>query len=109
VHLHGEYAAGWIKRGPSGVIGTNKKCANDTVDELLHDWTTGHLNAPADASRAAIDALLHERVANLVDWQGWQAIDAVETAAGEPQGRPRVKLVTYDALNDAAKGAGTTA
>lgn len=109
VHLHGEYTAGWIKRGPSGVIGTNKKCANDTVDELLNDFTTGHLNAPTDPSREAIDALLRERVADLVDWSGWQAIDAVETAAGEPQGRPRVKLVSYDALNAAAKGAGTAA
>ncbi len=109
VHLHGEYTAGWIKRGPSGVIGTNKKCANDTVDQLLNDWTTGHLNTPTDPSRAGIDALLAERVADLVDWQGWQAIDAAEVAAGEPQGRPRVKLVTYEALNAAAKGAGTAA
>ncbi len=58
------------------MIGTNKKCANDTVDELLNDVTTGHLNEPADPSREAIDALLRERVADLVDWQGWQAIDA---------------------------------
>ncbi|MFT4035474.1 MAG: FAD-dependent oxidoreductase [Patulibacter sp.] len=110
-HLHGEYAAGWIKRGPSGVIGTNKKCANDTVDELLHDWTTGHLNAPQDPSRAAIDALLRGRVGDdLVEWAGWKAIDAAEIAAGAPQGRPRVKLVTYDALGEAAKAAtGATA
>ncbi len=108
-HLHGEYTAGWIKRGPSGVIGTNKKCATDTVNELLHDLTTEHLNAPANPDPAAIDALIRERVPGVVDWAGWQAIDAVETAAGEPQGRPRVKLVTYEALQDAASGAGATA
>jgi ferredoxin/flavodoxin---NADP+ reductase len=106
---HGEYTAGWIKRGPSGVIGTNKKCANDTVEAVLNDWTTDHLNAPEDPTREGIDALLAERVANRVDWGGWQAIDAAEQAAGEPQGRPRVKLVTYDALNDAARGAGAAA
>ena len=109
-HLHGEYTAGWIKRGPSGVIGTNKKCATDTVNELLHDLTTKHLNAPTDTDPASIDALIRERVPGVVDWAGWQAIDAVETAAGEPQGRPRVKLVTYESLHDAAKrGAGATA
>ncbi|MDQ8043984.1 MAG: FAD-dependent oxidoreductase [Solirubrobacteraceae bacterium] len=108
-HLAGEYTAGWIKRGPSGVIGTNKKCAHDTVDELLHDLTTSHLAQPSDPDPASVDALLRERVPGLVDWDGWHAIDAVETAAGEPQGRPRVKLVTYDALHEAAAGAGTTA
>jgi ferredoxin/flavodoxin---NADP+ reductase len=102
VHLHGEYTAGWIKRGPSGVIGTNKKCANDTVEALLNDWTTGHLNEPTDPSRDGIVAIVRERAANLVEWSGWQAIDAAEVAAGEAQGRPRVKLVTYDALNAAA-------
>lgn len=108
-HLHGEYTAGWIKRGPSGVIGTNKKCATDTVAELLHDLTTKHLASPANVDPAAIDALIRERVPNVVDWAGWQAIDQVETDAGEPQGRPRVKLVTYDALHDAAANAGATA
>jgi ferredoxin--NADP+ reductase len=102
VALHGEYTAGWIKRGPSGVIGTNKKCASDTVDALLHDWTTGHLGSPTDPSRAGIDALLAERVPAATDWSGWQAIDATEVAAGAAQERPRVKLVTYDALNAAA-------
>ncbi len=108
-HLHGEYTAGWIKRGPSGVIGTNKKCATDTVNELLHDLATEHLNAPTDVDPASIDALIRERVPGVVAWGGWKAIDAVETAAGEPQGRPRVKLVTYEALNEAAAGAGAAA
>ncbi|MDO9352885.1 MAG: FAD-dependent oxidoreductase [Solirubrobacteraceae bacterium] len=108
-HLHGEYTAGWIKRGPSGVIGTNKKCATDTVNELLHDLTTGHLASPADPDPASLDALVRERVPNVVDWAGWQAIDAVETAAGEPQGRPRVKLVTLESLHEAATGAGAPA
>ncbi len=108
-HLHGEYTAGWIKRGPSGVIGTNKKCAHDTVDELLHDLTTGRMNAPEDPGRESIEAILRERVADLVEWSGWRAIDDAEVGAGEAQGRPRVKLVTHDALREAARGASATA
>lgn len=104
-HLHGEYTAGWVKRGPSGVIGTNKKCAVETVDHLLHDLTTQHLATPSDADPARIDALIRARVPDVVTWAGWQAIDAAETAAGEPQGRPRVKLVTHEALTEASKAA----
>src|SRR4051812_29453176 len=85
----GEYAVGWIKRGPSGVIGTNKKCAADTVARILEDRDAGRLGRPA---RPAGD-WLRERVADIVTWDGWNAIDAHESAAGEPHGRPRVKLV----------------
>jgi ferredoxin/flavodoxin---NADP+ reductase len=91
--LPGEYAAGWIKRGPSGVIGTNKKCATDTVARLVDDAASGRLNAPADADRDAIEPWLRSRVPGLVTWAGWRAIDDHEVAAGEPQSRPRVKLV----------------
>lgn len=97
----GEYTAGWIKRGPSGVIGTNKKCAQDTVDLLIDDMQGGAL-LPVDAIEpAALDALLESRDIKLVDWAGWQAIDADETALGEEQGRPRVKHVTYETLHAA--------
>jgi ferredoxin/flavodoxin---NADP+ reductase len=91
--LPGEYAAGWVKRGPSGVIGTNKKCATETVAKLLEDAAAGRLNAPSGADREAIEPWLRSRVPGLVTWAGWKAIDDHETAAGEPQGRPRVKLV----------------
>jgi ferredoxin/flavodoxin---NADP+ reductase len=91
--LPGEYAAGWVKRGPSGVIGTNKKCATETVALLLEDAAAGRLNAAADSDRDAIELWLRERVPALVTWDGWKAIDDHEVAAGEPQGRPRVKLV----------------
>ncbi|WP_205697219.1 FAD-dependent oxidoreductase [Conexibacter sp. SYSU D00693] len=100
--LPGEYCAGWIKRGPSGVIGTNKKDAQDTVDKLLEDAAAGKLNAP---TKDDVLELLTERVEHLVEWTGWEAIDAAERAAGEPQGRPRVKLVEWDALREAGRGA----
>jgi ferredoxin--NADP+ reductase len=89
----GEYAVGWVKRGPSGVIGTNKKCAADTVARVLEDLDGKRLDAPAAAGRDAIEAWLRERVRGLVTWHGWEAIDAHERGLGAPAGRPRVKLV----------------
>jgi ferredoxin--NADP+ reductase len=89
----GEYAVGWIKRGPSGVIGTNKKCAAETVAGLLEDLGRGRLDEPSAPDGESIEAWLRGRVPGLVTWHGWQAIDAHERALGAPQGRPRVKLV----------------
>jgi ferredoxin--NADP+ reductase len=92
-YLPGEYTVGWIKRGPSGVIGTNKKDAADTCRLIFADVDAQCLNDPANPDAEAIEALLRERVSGLVTWDGWQAIDAHETSRGEPQGRPRVKVV----------------
>ena len=96
----GVYCAGWIKRGPSGVIGTNKKDATETIDLLLEDARAGKL---AHGSEAAVfDALLAGRGVRVVTQSGWEAIDASERAAGEPHGRPRVKLGEWEALLAAA-------
>jgi ferredoxin--NADP+ reductase len=103
--ITGDYVVGWIKRGPSGVIGTNKRDAQETVDHLLEDLAEGRLPEPQDADPAAIEALVAERQPELVSYAGWEAIDAVEKAAGEPQGRPRVKLTSIEELLDAARGA----
>ena len=89
------YCAGWIKRGPSGVIGTNKKDATETVELLLEDARAGKLAAPNGSDLAS---LLSEKGAEFVEYDGWQAIDAVERAAGEPLGRPRVKLTAWNRL-----------
>jgi len=94
----GEYVAGWIKRGPSGIIGTNKKDANETCALVLEDAAAGHLPVPADASPEAIEALVVERQPHVVEYAGWEAIDAHERDRGEPHGRPRVKLRTWDEL-----------
>ena len=98
--LEGVYCAGWIKRGPTGVIGTNKKDATETVELLLEDARAGRLERGLDAS--AIDALLAERGVPVVTQSGWEAIDAAERAAGELRGRPRVKLGEWDQLLSAA-------
>jgi ferredoxin--NADP+ reductase len=96
----GVYCAGWIKRGPTGVIGTNKKDATETVERLLEDARDGKLQRGLDGS--AIDELLAGRGVAVVTQAGWEAIDAAERAAGEPQGRPRVKLGEWDELLEAA-------
>ncbi|HEX4680325.1 MAG TPA: FAD-dependent oxidoreductase [Gaiellaceae bacterium] len=92
------YAAGWIKRGPSGVIGTNKKDAAETVELLLEDARAGKLNRASVDSTQSLEALLDERGAYYVEYEGWQAIDAAERSMGEPLGRPRVKLHMWEKL-----------
>jgi ferredoxin--NADP+ reductase len=96
----GEYVSGWIKRGPSGVIGTNKKDSQDTVNRLLEDAATGKLNQPALDD---IEALLDAQAPHHVQWDGWEAIDATERAAAEGTKRPRIKLAKWEALREASK------
>jgi len=96
----GLYVAGWIKRGPSGVIGTNKKDATETVEVLLADARAGKLPPRVEGT---LDELLAERGVDAVLYGGWEAIDAAERGAGEPHGRPRIKLATWDELLEAAR------
>jgi ferredoxin--NADP+ reductase len=96
----GTYCAGWIKRGPTGVIGTNKKDATETVELLLEDARAGRLPA---RSRVTIDDVLAQREVRVVTYAGWEAIDALERARGAVEGRPRVKLATWDELLAAAE------
>jgi ferredoxin/flavodoxin---NADP+ reductase len=100
--ISGLYCAGWIKRGPTGVIGTNKKDATETVDLLLEDARSGVLSR-SRAAPEALDALLAERAIEPVLYAGWEAIDALERERGSGQGRPRVKLATWDELLAAAR------
>ncbi|WP_022801658.1 FAD-dependent oxidoreductase [Deinococcus ficus] len=89
----GEYTAGWIKRGPSGVVGTNRKCAADTVALLLQDARNGRLPAAPHGTRADVDALLRARGVDVYTFADWQAMDAHEVSTGQAQGRPRAKVV----------------
>jgi len=93
-----EYVVGWIKRGPSGVIGTNKKDSQDTVETLLSDLAKGELaDFGADHARELADWLA-SRQPRLVTHDHWKRIDDHECSVGQPLGRPRVKLTTLDEL-----------
>jgi len=97
--IPGIYATGWIKRGPSGVIGTNRKCATDTVDLLLQDYLAGKLPTPQHDSNS-LTALISARQPETVDFAGWARIDKAETAAGRLRNRPRVKFVDTKSIMD---------
>jgi ferredoxin--NADP+ reductase len=81
--------AGWIKRGPTGFIGTNKSCAAHTVDRLVDDYNAGRLREP---SAKSLQQLIQTRRPEAVDLAGWRAIDAAEIARGGAD-RPRDKFI----------------
>ena len=97
----GEYVSGWIKRGPSGVIGTNKPDSVETVEMLIEDMAAGKLHDPAQPGRASVDKLLAGRGVRVVTFADWQILDQIETARGAAQGRPRVKMTTVKEMLDA--------
>ncbi len=101
--LRGEYVVGWIKRGPSGVIGTNKKDASDTVAKIVQDAERDALGTPENHDAPGIAAWVAKQAPESVTWSGWQAIDEHERGLGEPHGRPRVKLVRVTELVAAAR------
>jgi len=91
--VHGAYVAGWIKRGPTGFIGTNKSCALQTVQRLVDDFNAGLLRDPIDKP-SALDALVAQRQPAVVDAAGWRAIDAAEVSRGSLGDRPRNKFTS---------------
>jgi ferredoxin--NADP+ reductase len=96
--LAGVYTVGWIKRGPTGILGTNKRDAEETVRCLAEDLASGALAAPPSPDPEQIDALLAERKPDLVTIEGWRAIDADEMRRGRETQRPRVKLSSREEL-----------
>jgi ferredoxin--NADP+ reductase len=92
--VRGMYVSGWIKRGPSGVIGTNKKDGTETATKMLEDAVAGAVLSPTRPDPAAIDALVRARRGDVVTYLDWTRVDEVECSRGAAQGRPRVKLCT---------------
>ena len=88
----GEYAVGWIKRGPSGVIGSNRPDAVETAEAMIADALQGDLLHPAHPSRADLAALLRSRGVRVVSFTDWQVLDRLEQKAGAAVGRPRLKF-----------------
>jgi ferredoxin--NADP+ reductase len=96
--LPGEYTAGWIKRGPSGVIGTNKPDAAETVAGMLEDMTAGHTLEPSEPDPAAAERLVRQRQPSYISYADWLRLNEVEVARGRAQGRPRVKFTRVDEM-----------
>ena len=101
--VRGSYVAGWIKRGPTGFIGTNKSCAGETVHNLVADYNAGMLADPVSRP-AALDKLVRSRRPDMVDAAGWSAIDDAEIARGGER-RPRDKFTTVADMLAAAAAA----
>ena len=94
----GEYAAGWIKRGPTGVIGTNKPDAAETVECMFEDLARGAVLEPTRPEAAAAEALVRQRQPNYVSYNDWLKLNEIEVARGRAQGRPRVKLTSVEEM-----------
>lgn len=99
----GLYTAGWIKRGPTGVIGTNKTCAQETVNCMVEDLATGSINMPEDPSVEGVKSLIDARQSQSVSYDEWLNINAVEVSRGEAAGRPRIKITNIDEMVEVAK------
>jgi len=94
----GEYVVGWAKRGPTGVIGTNKPDAVESVNSLLDDMRAGRITPVADDDPQAVVNLLDERNVRYVTIDEWRILNDMELAKGAEQGRPRVKFTNLDEM-----------
>ncbi len=101
----GVYAAGWVKRGPTGFIGTNKVDARESVDALLDDLDAGHRAGAADPAAARVALVDRLLAGGALDLAAWRRLDAEERRRGAEQGRPRVKVVDPAAARELATGA----
>lgn len=94
----GVYCTGWIKRGPSGVIGTNKKDAVETAGAVLDDLAAGRLPQPSMPTAEAAETMVAAHRPEAIEYGHWESIDAHERALGDPHGRPRIKLCSWEEL-----------
>lgn len=99
--IPGVYVVGWIKRGPSGVIGTNKPDAHESVSLLLQDLRDGKLPSPEVPSREAVPQLLDERGVDVISYEEWRRLDQIELARGQEVGRPRIKFCRIEEMLEA--------
>jgi ferredoxin--NADP+ reductase len=101
--LVGEYAAGWIKRGPSGVIGTNKPDAVETVENMVKDFRVGKFMKPSEPDASALEQLIRLRQPDYFSYEDWLFINDLEKERGAAIGRPRVKFTTIEEMVEAKK------
>ncbi|HIF23345.1 MAG TPA: NADP oxidoreductase [Gemmatimonadetes bacterium] len=98
--VRGMYVSGWIKRGPTGVIGTNKKDGTETANAMLEDAGASLVLDPSNPDPSALDALVRARQPHVVNYDDWSRLDALELSRGEENGRPRVKFTSRAEMRD---------
>ena len=98
----GEYVAGWIKRGPSGVIGTNKPDAAETVACMMEDLASDRTLTPPEPEPAEVECLVRQRQPRYVSYANWLTLNEIEVSKGRPGGRPRIKFTSVDEILAAA-------
>ena len=99
--VKGEYVSGWIKRGPSGVIGTNKVCARETVGHMMEDLQAGEILAPTPPESDGMVSLLESRGIRFFSFADWTRLDEIEMERGAALGRPRLKFLSIDQMKAA--------
>jgi ferredoxin--NADP+ reductase len=99
--LVGEYCAGWIKRGPTGLIGTNKGDAIETVECMLEDMKAGKVLKPEHPGADAAEQFIHQRQPAFFSYDHWRSLDEYEINLGKESGRPRIKLTTIESMLEA--------
>ena len=92
--LIGMYTSGWIKRGPTGVIGTNKEDSIETINCLIEDVKEGKMLSPSNKGSSKVEELVRSRQPDLFTFDDWKRIDNMEIANGDLVGRPRVKFTS---------------
>jgi ferredoxin--NADP+ reductase len=102
--VRGLYATGWIKRGPNGVIGTNKADSIETAKNMLADVATGFRLEPSSPDPQAFDAFVRARQPQVVTFEDWQALDRMEIERGAPLSRPRIKFTDVEEMLAALAG-----
>lgn len=99
--LTGLYTSGWIKRGPSGVVGTNKPDSVETVTCMLEDLQAGKLLQPDKPDAASIEQLVRSRKPDYFSYADWKRLDELELARGKAIGRPRLKFTSVEEMKQA--------
>ncbi|MGB3714770.1 MAG: FAD-dependent oxidoreductase [Candidatus Promineifilaceae bacterium] len=94
----GEYTAGWIKRGPSGVIGTNKPDAKETAENMVKDLASGTILSPSQPNGASFETFINDRQPDYFSFADWQRLDELEREQGAAIGRPRIKFTRVDEM-----------
>ena len=105
--LPGMYVTGWLKRGPTGIIGTNRADSVETVESLLADLSKGCDREKRGAE--AVGELLERRGVRVFNYQNWSILDTAEISRGKPKGKPREKFTRIDEMLAASTGRGNEA